>query len=135
MRIQLRVYLDPGGLEVYLNVKRRDGGFRTLTASIDTGAAVSLLPNDLQSELDYRTTEQGTIVIQQAGIAGQDFEATEAYITVFLEDQHGARTPDFEVRVWFADTNAVLIGFADMLDRAILHVDMPQLQGWLDIGV
>jgi hypothetical protein len=94
-----------------------------------------LLPNTLLPELDYRVSDQGTIVIQRAGIIGQDFEAIEAYVTVFLEDQSGARAPDSEVRVRFADTNTVLIGFADMLDRVILHVDMLQLQGWLDIEI
>jgi hypothetical protein len=52
-----------------------------------------------------------------------------------LEDETGARTPDFEARVWFAETNTALIGFADILDRAILHVDMPRRHGWLEIDV
>jgi hypothetical protein len=133
MRVQLRLYIDPGQLEAYVNIKRRDGGFRTVTALIDTGAAVSFLPRNLLSEIEYRVSERGPIVIEQAGIASQRVEATEAYVTLFLEDETSARTPDFEARVWFAETNAALIGFADVLDRAILHVDMPQRSGWLEI--
>ena len=135
MRIQLRIYTQPGGVEAYINLKRRDGGYRTVTAWVDTGAAVSLLPDVLRSELDYRLSERGNVVIQQAGIAGQHFEATEAYVTVNLEDQTGTRTPDFEIRVWFAEANDLLLGFDSVLDHSILHVDMLNLQGWLDVDV
>jgi hypothetical protein len=34
---------------------------------------------------------------------------------------------------WFTDTDARLIGFQDVLDQAILHIDMLQRDGWLDI--
>jgi len=56
------------------------------------------------------------------------------YITVFLEDEAGNRTEDFEMRAWFADASDPLIGFDGVLDRAVLHIDMMNLTGYLDIG-
>lgn len=66
------------------------------------------------------------------GIAVQAFEATEGYVTIFLEDVAGARTAEFEARVWFTDTIRFLIGFSDILDQAVLYLDMPRLTGYLD---
>jgi hypothetical protein len=94
-----------------------------------------LLPERLRADFAHRLSDQGAFMIEQAGLAGQTVEATEAFITLSLEDETGARTPDFEARVWFAETNTALIGFADILDRAILHVDMPRRHGWLEIDV
>lgn len=132
-RIQLRVYTDPGSAEIFLNVKQKDGGNYRLTAVVDTGAAVSLLPTALMSILDYRI-EGNTITIDQAGIARQSFTATEAIITLFLEDQSGTHTNPFEATVWFADTDVILIGFKDILEKSILHLDMRDTQsGWIEI--
>jgi hypothetical protein len=133
-RIQLRLYVDPGQAEVVFNVRRNDDTYERLVGVIDTGAAVSLLPNDLLDKVATRLAGSGTIIIDQAGIAGQSFEATEAYVTVFLEDQTGTRTAEFEVRVWFADTDEVLIGFEGILDQAILHINMRDAHnGWIEI--
>ena len=131
-RILLNVYRDPGQVEVFLNIKRKDGGYDKRAAIVDTGAQLSLLPSLLMSVLDYRQTEQGSFTIEQAGIAKQTFQAVEADITLFLEDETGARTNDFTARVWFADTSDILLGFEGVLDRAILHVDMPALAGYID---
>ncbi len=132
-RIQLRVYRDPGQVEVFLNIKRQGGGYEKRAAVVDTGAQVSLLPSLLMNVLAYRLTERGSFTIEQAGIATQSFEAIEAYITVFLEDIFGQRTADIEVRVWFAGTREVLLGFDGILDQAVLHVDMVNLTGYLEL--
>jgi len=132
-RIYLRVYIDPGQAEVVCNLLRADGLFERITAIVDTGAAISLFPNDLLNKLQYRIGGRETFIIEQAGIANQAFQAVEAYVTMFLEDQFGNRTEPFEVLVWFADTDKALIGFAGILDRSILHIDMLQQQGWLEI--
>ncbi len=131
-RIQLRVYRDPGQAEVFLNIKRKDNGYEKRASIVDTGAQVSLLPGLLMNILAYRLSERGSFTVEQAGIATQSFEAVEAYVTVFLEDMSGNRTDDFEARVWFAATREVLLGFDGILDRAVLHVDMLNLTGYLD---
>jgi len=133
-RIQLRVYTEPGQAEVFVNIKRRDGGYYTRAAVVDTGAQTSLMPDELMPLVEYRLSERGRFMLEQAGIAAQAFEATEAYVTVFLEDMAGARTAEFEARVWFTDTIKFLIGFSDILDQAVLHLDMPHLTGYLDFA-
>lgn len=84
------------------------------------------------TRLETQITERGSITIEQAGIAKQSFEASEAVITVFLEDIAGNRTEDFQILAWFSDTDKALIGFGGVLERAILHLDMPHLRGYLD---
>jgi hypothetical protein len=133
-RFQLRIYVEPGEAEIFCKVLRKDGTYERLTAIIDTGAAVSLFPNDLLELINYRPTDRSTITIDQAGIARQTFQAIEGYIHIILEDQEGQVTQPVEIRAWFANTNHVLLGFADLLDQAILHIDMPQRNGWLDIN-
>ncbi len=132
-QIQLRVYQDPGQAEVFLNLKRKDGGYDKRAAIVDTDAQVSLLPSLLMNVLDYRIGEWGSLVVEQAGIAEQAFEAKEAFVTVFLEDVLGNRSEVFEIRVWFAGTREVLLGFDGILDRAVLHLDMPNLSGFLEL--
>ena len=88
-RIQLRVYRDPGQADVFLNIKRKDGGYDKRAAIVDTSAEVSLLPSFLMHVLDFRPSERGAFTIEQAGIAKQTFQAVEAYITAFLEDEAG----------------------------------------------
>ncbi len=131
-RIQLRVYAHPGQAEVFVNIRRKDGGYYTEAGIVDTGAQTSLLPQTLADSLAYRLSERGSFMVEQAGIAQQTFQATEAYVYLFLEDQTGARTEEFEVRVWFARTRHVLVGFDNVLEHAVLHLDMPHLAGYLE---
>jgi hypothetical protein len=131
-RIQLRVYMEPGQAEVFVNIKQKDGGYYTRAAVVDTGAHTSLMPDELMPLVEYRLSERGRFVIEQAGIAAQSFEAIEAYVTIVLEDIAGTRSEEFEVRVWFTDTIKFLIGFTDILDRAVLHLDMPNMIGYLE---
>lgn len=132
-RIPLRIYKNPSSLEVFLKVRRKDGDEERLFAMVDTGAAVSLLPASLLESIDYRLNQHGKITIDQAGIAKQAFEATEAFVHVFFEDVAGIKTKAIEVLAWFADTDFALIGFEGILDQGILHVDMPNLNGYLEL--
>ena len=70
-RISLRLYIAPGGAEVFINLKLRDDYYRRLVAMVDTGAAISLLPKTLMSIVKHRLTQSGEVTIEQAGIARQ----------------------------------------------------------------
>jgi hypothetical protein len=132
-RLQLRIYVAPGEAQIFCKLPRKDGTYETITAMVDTGAAVSLFPVELLDVIDYYPMGRERVTIDQAGIASQFFEAVEAEVTVSLEDETGQITHAFNIPAWFADTDAPLIGFAGVLDRAILHIDMPRREGWLEI--
>ena len=135
VRLQLRLYTDPGEAQIFANLQRKDGYQETITVTIDTGAAISLLPIELMEIVDSRSSANPRIIIDQAGIAGQSFEAIEAFVTLSLEDADGNLTTPSEIPVWFAATKTPLLGFAGVLDRAILHLDMVQKIGWLEIDL
>ena len=134
-RIGLRVYINLGQIEAICNVQRTNGEYERLTAIVDTGAVISLFPLDLLARVSHRVETIEQVIIQQAGIAEQMFEATQCIITVTLEDVEGNKTEPFEILAWFADTQTALLGFEGRLDRAVLHVDMTQLYGYLDIDL
>lgn len=121
---QVQLRLLSRRAEVFVRLKRPDDTYEIMTAIVDTGAQISLFPRNLLLNVAYRKINEGIISIEQAGIASQLFKAIEAIVTLFLEDQYGNQTNDIEVRAWFADTRVVLVGFTDVLDRAILHLDM-----------
>ena len=108
-RLQLRIHIDPSEVLVFCNLARRDGTLEKLSAIIDTGAAVSLLPDNLLDVIIYRRTDEGKVTIQQAGIAAQSFEAVEAYVTISLEDTFGNLAQPFEVLAWFGGTEKALV--------------------------
>ena len=132
-RIQLRIYINPGEAECSLRVKRKDGDFEELTAIVDTGAQISLFPIGLLNIIQYDEASANTVVIDQAGVAGQRFEAIEAKVTVYLEDSFGARTEEMDIRAWFAEGDNALLGFDGILERAIFFLDMPNLRGYLEL--
>lgn len=132
-RIHLRVYVNPGEVELTFNLQLPDLSFERVTGTVDTGAEVSLLPNYLLDKLDNQSEPRENFIIDQAGIANQSFSATSAEVNLFLEDQFGNKTEVFKAPVWFADTDIALIGFAGILDRSTLHIDMPLQNGWLEI--
>jgi hypothetical protein len=133
-RVILRLYVEPGGAELFVNLRRKDGGYDRVTAIVDTGAAISLFPKDLLPELDYRLTEGGDVEIDQAGIVGQPFTAQEVIVWITLEDESGIKTRLLEIRAWFAETKQPLLGFAGVLDRAKLFIDMEDTRtGWIEM--
>jgi hypothetical protein len=133
-RIQLILYTVPGQLDVYCRLKLRNGNYERLTATIDTGAAVSLFPIELLDSVEHSPAETRSVTINQAGIQRQVFNAVEALVSIVLEDFEGNITQPFQIPAWFADTEEMLLGFAGVLDRSVLHVDMPQQTGWIEIN-
>lgn len=123
-QIQLRISNDPGSIETFVKMKRADGGYEWMYAIVDTGAEQSLLPVHLMESVAYRLSDSPEIKIEQAGIAKQTFKGTEAYVTLLFEDTTGTQSAEYEVRVWFAG----------VLDRAVLHVDMPNQTGYLEFS-
>jgi hypothetical protein len=133
-RVKLRVtrFPSPHRAEAFLRLPRRDGIDERITARVDTAAHTSLLPDSLLTTITHRLTQRGKVIIEQAGMSKHTFEAVEATILVFLEDEYGGQTAQFEAPFWFADTDQYLLGVTGMLDRAILHLDMPALTGTLE---
>jgi hypothetical protein len=132
-RIYLRVYLQPSYVEGFLNISTPDGSHERLSVTIDTGAAISLFPYWLLGRVAYRLTETPQVSLQQAGLTKHSFEATEAYIRVFMEDWLGHRSREFEIRAWFAETSQHLLGFDGVLDQANLAINMLNTrQAWVE---
>jgi hypothetical protein len=133
-RIQLRLYMNPGEAEITVAIKLPDNTYERITGKVDTGAEISLLPDDILTKLAPIPAEEHQIfTVEQAGIANQSFQVEERQITMILEDQFGNETQPFVARVWFGETEIALIGFQDILECALLHIDMPQRTGWLEI--
>jgi hypothetical protein len=132
-KINLILYYQPSSLEVFVRFKKTDGDFQLETGFIDTGATVSLFPLNLLENLEHKIISEN-FEIEQAGIASQAFKAVEAEITLYLEDSSGIESSEIRVRAWFADTDKIIIGFQDILDRAILFADFLQSRtAWLEI--
>jgi hypothetical protein len=132
VQIDLKLYIQPSFVEVYLQFKAKEGHFIAKTAFIDTGATVSLFPLEFLDKLEHKVIDKD-FEIEQAGIAGQNFGAIEAEITLYFEDLQGNTSAPMLVRAWFADTDKMIIGFQDILDRANLHVDYRQHRvGWIE---
>lgn len=131
-RICLRVYFKPSYVEGFLNIRAHDG-YERIPVTIDTGAAVSLLPIGFLDRILYRPSQESQVKLEQAGIAKQSFEATEAIISCFMEDWLGNRSEEFEMLAWFAETSENLLGFEDVLDQATLYADMlGTRQAWIE---
>jgi hypothetical protein len=132
-RVNLKLNLQPGVIEAYLQFRAKAGHFEPKLGFIDTGAHVSLFPLALLDILEHRVIEE-KLEIEQAGIAGQYFSAVEAEVTLYFEDLQGNQSQHLKVRAWFANTSKVIIGFQDILDRATLHVDYRQSRtGWIEL--
>lgn len=72
-RLHLRTYIAPGAAELFCNVLRQDGNYERLATIVDTGAQVSMLPDDLLDLIVYR--EYTPIIIEQAGLPSRHFKA------------------------------------------------------------
>lgn len=132
-RIALTVYYQPSMLEIFVRFVTKAKPNKLFTGFIDTGATVSLFPLEILDLLEHTIIEKG-IEIEQAGIAGQYFDAVDAKVKLYFEDAQGNQSPEIEVRAWFANTSKMIIGFQDILDRSTLHVDYRQGRiGWLEL--
>jgi hypothetical protein len=132
VRIILSLYQQPAKVEVYVRLKGKSGIFEPEVGIIDTGAEQSLFPLKFLETYEHHIINEN-LVIDQAGIAKQGFRAVEAVVRVYFEDRYGNKTDEMNVRAWFADTEEIIIGFQDVLDRATLHVDYRQSRtGWIE---
>jgi hypothetical protein len=129
-RVSLVVHPDPGHAETFLRFRQKNGTRVHVKAVIDTGSHATLLPATWEHELDIRNPRR--VTLERAGVPGLEFEATEATIMVRVEDKEGNSTAPFEITIWFAGTIETLTGFDGLLNRAILHLDMPNLSGYLE---
>jgi hypothetical protein len=132
-RVQLQLYVDPGSAEIVCNLLLNDGTYERMTAVVDTGAEVSMFPRELLQRVKYRLGSREKITVEQAGIAKQSFEAVEGFVSLYFEDQLGNETGLIEVPVWFAEGTIPLVGFSGILDRVVLHIDMIQRVGWIEV--
>jgi hypothetical protein len=131
-RIRLRIDRSWYLAETFIRLQLTDGAVEYVLAAVDTGAHTSLLPISLLAKVEHDMTEEEGVVLEQAGVAHQRFEAVEAVIKLSLEDEFGGATGEFEAPVWFAETDSPLVGFRGILERAVLHLDMPNLSGYLE---
>lgn len=126
--------LTPGAVECVVNLRKNDGHYTRITAIVDTGAEISLFPETLRADLEFRQTERESVEIEQAGIASQVFTAKEGFVKIFLEDAEGHQSSELEIRTWFGATDQPLLGFAGVLDRAKVFIDMAETRtGWIEI--
>jgi hypothetical protein len=131
-QIKLRINVRPTRAEAIIKLHRKDGGDERITVVVDTGAQTSLLPRSLLDDVEHQLGKRGSFIVEQAGIARQTFEAVEAMVKLSLEDQYGGQTQEWNVPVWFADTDRHLLGFRGVLNRAVIHIDAPNLSGYLE---
>lgn len=133
IRIALMISKNPSEAEVFVRfVKDKDIIYR-LPAIIDTGAQISLFPLELLELLSPTAFNQEEVIIEQAGIAGQEFKAIRTHVHLSFEDFDGNITYPMLVEAWFANTERWIIGMADIIERGVLHLDIPNLSGYIDL--
>jgi hypothetical protein len=132
MRIALSLLVQPYEIEATVTIKSAGAFVYRVVGIVDTGAQRCLFPLSLLDVIDHEAIED--VTLEQAGIAKQAFNAKEATIFLKLEDRHGNISPELTVRAWFAETDRILIGFQDILDRATLHADFLQSRtGYIEL--
>jgi hypothetical protein len=114
LRITLNLLTHPHEIEATIIIKSSGAFVYQSTGIIDTGVQRCLFPLSMLDLIDHEDVEE--VLLEQAGIAKQAFQAKEASIFLKLEDRHGNISPELHVRAWFAETDRILIGFQDILD-------------------
>jgi hypothetical protein len=131
-QISLNLITQPHEIETNIIMKSKGAFVYRSIGIVDTGAQKCLFPLNMLDFLDYEDVEE--VELEQAGIAKQTFRAKEATISLKLEDRYANTSPELTVRAWFADTDKIIIGFQDILDRAALYADFRQTQtGWIEL--
>lgn len=133
-RVSLRVTQDPPQAEVMLRCLRFDGNWEFITAVVDTGAEVSLLPSQWRDIIAHDRAETIPMRVERGGRDDVVYDTLEAKVTAYIEDEQGNQSEPFLMTVWFAPTNATLLGMTGALDRAVLHLDMPTLTGYIELS-
>jgi hypothetical protein len=86
-RLKLRVYRRPGHSEIFFRITFKNNDTVRMTAVIDTGAQISLLPESLLEEVNVRNPRK--VWVERAGIPEQGFEAIQGTIMLIVEDEQG----------------------------------------------
>lgn len=122
-------------LLVQVRLATPEGWSRSRRAIVDTGNPVSILPRSvwrdiaLPPALGLRRRLRGIGASDQTAISG-----TLSRIRLLLHDDRNASEP-VEMRAFLLDNDAApfLIGFEDILTRAILHCEYAAGLAYLDI--
>lgn len=94
---------------------------------IDTGAHTSILPRWLWIEIEREKIADHYV----RGLVPKEeciMDVEVAWVTVVLLDARGNRTPEIKFRAYLTLTDEIpiVLGFKDLLDRLILHLDYGQ---------
>jgi hypothetical protein len=132
-RLNLILATSPYEAQIFVRFKLQVGDFDAMIGVIDTGAEVCLFPIEWLKITEHHLLDND-VILEQAGIAKQSFEAVEAEITLYCEDALGNESTPIKVRAWFAETTKVILGFRDVLDHAKLYIDYQESRsGWIDL--
>jgi len=133
IRISLQITQNPPQAEVIIRFLRKDGSWLFVTATVDTGAEITFLPEDILNVIDYNTAQTSYLTVERAGIRNADYKVTETIVTVQLEDAFGNISQPFEMPIWFGQTKVQLFGMTNAIQRGVLHLDMPSLSGYIEL--
>ena len=112
-----------------------EGWSRSRTAILDTGNPVSILPHSIWRELAPPPTQglrrrlRGIGTSEEATVSG-----VLGRVHILFHDDRNSSEP-FAVSAFLLDNDVapLLIGFEDVLTRAILHCDYPASLAYLDL--
>lgn len=130
--IRCRIVDQPPVIEIDLAFPMLQGNLFYTHGYIDTAAEISLFPNSLLSLVEYTFVRQ--ITVEQAGISAQGFSAVEAITTLNLQDVYTGEMVSVHGLAWFADTHTYIVGMKDILEHAIMYMDIPQRYGYLQFA-
>jgi hypothetical protein len=112
-----------------------DGWSRSRSAILDTGNPVSIIPSTVWSELALPPATGLRRRLHGIGTAGQAaVSGTLGRVRIVLHDAQNS-SPAMDMRAFLLDSDAapLLIGFEDILTRAILHCDYAAGLAYLDL--
>jgi hypothetical protein len=122
-------------LMAQVRLATREGWSRSRRAIVDTGNPVSIIPHSAWRELalppapGLRRRLRGIGTSDQTAVSG-----TLSRVRILLHDEQNASEP-VEMRAFLLDNDAapLLIGFEDILTRAVLHCDYASGVAYLDL--
>ena len=126
--------LDFVRIKCLVGFKKKDGsGYSLAEGIVDTGAYVSVIPEDLSEIIEKEITGR----YRMKGLnSGEDcaIPVNVGKTTCILFDESGNTSGDLNIACFFADSNdvPVIIGFANILTRFKLHIDYPNKKAFLE---
>jgi len=102
-------------------------------AIIDTGAHTSLLPLSLWQELDVKILADHYV----RGLVPREecrMDVKVGWVTGIIVDERGNATPEKRFRAFLSslDNVPLIIGFKDLLDKFIIHIDSTEGIGFIE---